>query len=108
MPKWITVASKADIAENASKAVEVGDVSVLLVNKGGEIFALYNVCTHMDYALDEGEIDGETVTCPLHGAKFAIETGEVRAMPAARGLKTFAVNQEGDAVQLDLEEIEAF
>lgn len=106
MPTWKTIANVSEIAENKCKDVSVGDVAVVLIKKGGKIFAHRNICTHMDYPLHEGEIDGETIMCPLHGAKFDIETGAVRSMPAARGLHTFAVDIQGDEIRLDLEEIE--
>ena len=106
MPTWTTVAKVNEIAENKCKSVDVGDVAIVLINKAGAIHALRNVCTHMDYPIHEGEIDGETIMCPLHGAKFDIETGAVRAMPAARGVRKFAVEIQGDDIRLDTDEID--
>jgi 3-phenylpropionate/trans-cinnamate dioxygenase ferredoxin subunit len=108
MPKWITVAAKSDVPADGCKAVEVSEVAVVLINKGDEITALRNVCSHMDYPLHEGDIDDDTIMCPLHGAKFDIKTGEVRAMPAAKGVSVFQVNIDGDNVQLDEEELANF
>ena len=44
----------------------VGDEEVLLVQSGGEIFAVGAHCTHYHGPLAEGLITGESVRCPWH------------------------------------------
>jgi len=105
MAKWVKVARADEIAANSCKPVEVEDVSVLLVRLDDGIHALQNVCAHMDYPLHSGKMDGETVECPLHGAKFDVRTGAVRAMPAAHGVASFAVKEENGEVLLDADEL---
>ena len=39
----------------------------------------YNVFVVGRFQFSEGEIEGEQVTCPWHGALFNIKTGEVLA-----------------------------
>jgi len=51
----------------------VGDDSVAVFRRGGELFALDAACTHYGGPLTEGLVDGETVRCPLHHARFAAE-----------------------------------
>jgi nitrite reductase/ring-hydroxylating ferredoxin subunit len=47
-----------------------------------ELMDLENACTHEEGPLSEGEVLGHEVTCPWHGAKFDIRTGEVLGPPA--------------------------
>jgi 3-phenylpropionate/trans-cinnamate dioxygenase ferredoxin subunit len=105
MPRWTEVAKLDELTPNQCRAVTVEDVPVVLVRQGDEVFALHNVCSHMDYPLHEGDVDDTTLMCPLHGAKFDLRTGAVRAMPAARGIKSFAVSIEGGAVRVDADEV---
>jgi nitrite reductase/ring-hydroxylating ferredoxin subunit len=49
---------------------------------GGEICAIAATCSHLGGPLDEGERDGDTVTCPWHGSRFDLCTGEVQGGPA--------------------------
>ena len=57
----------------------------ILVDWGGETVAVFktsqgfracqNVCPHAGGSLGEGNVEGETVTCPLHGWQFNLQTG---------------------------------
>lgn len=93
---------RAPLEENEFRISEVPPGSVLLV---GEV-AVFNVeggfgatrarCTHRQGPLSEGTLDGSTVTCPLHGARFNIWTGAVLRGPAADPLETYRVTVEGE------------
>jgi nitrite reductase/ring-hydroxylating ferredoxin subunit len=55
-----------------------GDMPVMLVKRGGRIFALAETCcSHLGGPLSEGEFDGERLKCPWHGSRFAVEYGSV-------------------------------
>ena len=77
----------------------VGNVAVFNVN--GRLCATQNECTHRQGPLNEGELDGSTVTCPLHGSQFDVSTGAVLRGPATEPLKTYAVVVEGDVGRID-------
>ena len=84
-------------------------LELLLVRKGGVLYALDSLCPHEGGRLAEGPLmDGENVTCPLHLYRFDPRTGqpvEVECAPA----RTFAVREvDGVAeVELDLDPGEA-
>jgi nitrite reductase/ring-hydroxylating ferredoxin subunit len=44
--------------------------------------AIAATCSHLGGPLDEGDRDGDTVTCPWHGSRFNLCSGDVEAGPA--------------------------
>ena len=75
-------------------ALLVGNVAVF--NVAGSFCATQAKCTHRQGPLNEGTLDGSTVTCPKHGAQFNVCTGEVLRGPATDPLKTYRVIVDGD------------
>ena len=103
-PKPATAASINPMAlkKNEFRTSEVPSGSGLLVdevavfNVGGNLCATQDKCTHRQGPLSKGELDGSTVTCPLHGSQFNVCTGEVLRGPATDPLKTYRVTVDGD------------
>jgi 3-phenylpropionate/trans-cinnamate dioxygenase ferredoxin component len=75
-------------------ALLVGNVAVF--NVAGGFCATQAACTHRGGPLNEGAIDGTTVTCPLHGSQFDVCTGAVLRGPAKEPVRTYRVIVEGD------------
>ena len=101
----ILVAHVADIAPDSAIQVIVEGQQIGLFNAGGTIYALDNVCTHQYAELHEGYIDASecSIECPLHGARFNLQTGRVLCVPATEPAKTYQVEVEGDEVYIRLE-----
>ena len=99
MTHWVDVAREQDIAPGHCKVVDVDDVMVAVFNLGGEFFAIEDVCTHDGGELASGEIDGEAIVCPRHGARFCIRTGAVLEPPAYEAVDTFPVRIVDGMVQ---------
>jgi len=57
-------------------------VPILLVRRGKRIFALAETCSHLGGPLSEGKLRGNSVQCPWHGSRFALEDGRVLDGPA--------------------------
>lgn len=49
---------------------------VLIVKHGDRFYGMDAVCAHMGCALLT-EVNGTTVTCPAHGARYDVRTGEL-------------------------------
>ena len=45
---------------------------------GGEAFAMDDRCPHKGGPLSQGIVHGKSVTCPLHGMVFSLETGHAQ------------------------------
>ncbi len=85
------VAAVTEIPPNGRKSIIVDDVPALLVRIGNDFFAVEDVCSHDGQPLTDGPVADGAITCPRHGAKFDLKTGQALCMPATRGIETFAV-----------------
>lgn len=103
MSEFVTVARVGDLEPGEMKMVRIGRQRIAIYNVDGEIFATDDTCTHEEASLTEGELYGDVVECPLHGAAFNVRTGEVEAFPAVVDLPTFPVRVEGDEIQVSPE-----
>ncbi len=102
MAQFIKVASTADLAPGAAKCVEVAGKKIALFNLEGSFHAIDDTCTHRGGPLSEGEVSGEEVTCPWHGAVYNIKTGAVLGAPAPRGVASYPVRVQGPDVEVEV------
>jgi len=84
MHGFVPVVRVADVPDPGRTLVEVDDRLVLLIHAGGQFYALDDVCTHDGGPLGEGTLEGHTIACPRHGARFDIRTGKALTMPATQ------------------------
>ena len=103
MVDFVSVARTSDLKPGQMKCVKVGRRRVGLANVDGDFLAFDDTCTHEEASLTEGELFGDVVECPLHGAAFNLRTGAVESFPATVALPTFAVRVDGDDVQVATE-----
>ena len=76
------VLPESDLPEGKLKRADYNGVPILLVRRGKHIFALAETCSHLGGPLAEGKLSGNTVQCPWHGSRFALEDGRVLDGPA--------------------------
>lgn len=94
MTTFHEVAHLEEIAPGELLRVEVGAHLVCLANVEGIIYAVDDDCPHTGGPLDEGELDGCVLTCPIHLARFDVRDGQVLRAPARESLRTYSVRVE--------------
>ena len=57
-------------------------VPILLVRRGERLFALADTCSHFGGPLSEGKLMGDSIVCPYHSSRFALQDGRVLDGPA--------------------------
>jgi chlorite dismutase len=97
---WTRVAAAEDLPEGSARAVYFAGDQVALFNEGGALYALGNRCSHANGPLVEGTVDGGCVTCPWHGSRFDLATGQPQGGPAVRPVTTYRVKVDGGSVFL--------
>ena len=102
MSDFIRVAGIVEIPDPGRKLVEIDDRLVVVIHTAGHFYAIDDVCTHDGGPLGEGELEGHTIACPRHGAKFDIRDGRALTMPATKATITHDVKVVGDDVLVRL------
>ncbi len=102
MPSWIRVASVAECPAGQLKGVRAEGLQVVLANVDGTIYALEDQCSHEEYPLSDGELDGGDVICVYHGARFDACTGARKALPAVLPVKSYPVEVRDGDVYVDI------
>jgi nitrite reductase/ring-hydroxylating ferredoxin subunit/uncharacterized membrane protein len=79
---FVPVLAEADLTENQLRRVNANSMPVLLVRKGGRIYAIAETCAHLGGPLSEGQLEEASVRCPWHGSCFSLEDGRVLEGPS--------------------------
>src|SRR5690554_881934 len=98
------VAKVGDLQDGTMRAVEVGEVKVLLARVDGRFHAVGARCPHYGAPLPEGALCGTRVICPWHHAAFDVTTGDLLEPPAFDALPCYPVRVEEDRVLVSVPE----
>lgn len=82
--------------------LEVEGRPIVLFNLAGRLFAIGDMCSHDHAPLGEGEVEGEQIICPRHGARFDIRTGRVLSLPAVTDIPAYPVRVRGGMIEIGL------
>lgn len=88
----VRAAAVADVQEGRPFCADVAGKELAIFRQGNAYYAIDNLCPHLGGPLCKGATGDGAVTCPWHGSKFRIDTGEVIEGPAKRGVATYAVS----------------
>jgi 3-phenylpropionate/trans-cinnamate dioxygenase ferredoxin subunit len=86
---WTRVAPAESIPPGDYATAEVDGIFVAVFNVDGEFLAIEDVCTHDGEGLAGGELQGDEIICPRHGARFCLRTGAVLSPPAYEPVRHF-------------------
>jgi len=98
--KWTDVAALEDLADGKPQRVEADGTPVLLLRQGDRIRAIGATCPHLGGPLDEGLVEGDTVTCPWHGSVFNLDDGALIHGPAMMPVAAYEVRVEDGRVAI--------
>jgi 3-phenylpropionate/trans-cinnamate dioxygenase ferredoxin component len=101
---FVRVCAFDELAEQEPRRVVVDDVPISVVRVDEEVFAVYDVCSHEEVSLSEGDVDDYTIECWLHGSRFDLRTGKPTGLPATKPIPVYPVKVQGDDVFVAVEE----
>jgi 3-phenylpropionate/trans-cinnamate dioxygenase ferredoxin component len=100
MSDWIEVIDQDALDEGGHMVVDVDGTEVAVFKIDGEFYAIEDVCSHDGAEIASGELEGDEIVCPRHGARFCVKTGAVKAPPAYEDIACFPVRVENGKVQV--------
>lgn len=95
---YTKVATSKEIPEGESRVFDVQGAKVAVCNVEGKFYAIADLCSHDDGPLGEGELVGQQIECPRHGARFDVTTGFALCLPAIVSIPTYDVDLRGDQI----------
>lgn len=98
MPPWTRVCTTTELLPGQFTVAWDGGTAILVCNVDGSLYALEDRCSHQDYELSAGSLEGDEITCSLHGARFDVRTGAARCAPAYSPVRPFPVKVEAGVI----------
>lgn len=102
---WVQTIATEELNESGMAQIVMEDGhKIALIRMDDEVYAINDTCSHAQASLAEGEIVGDNIKCPLHGAEFDIRTGEVQSFPAVVGVANYETRIENGKIYVNYEE----
>ena len=109
MPR-IRSARVTELPPGSATRVRLEGRAIALFNVGGAFHAVNDRCPHEGGRLSSGSVEEGAVRCPVHGACFALATGEALEPPAGeamgppvdKGIRVYPVTVIDDEIYLDV------
>ncbi|MFZ5980078.1 MAG: non-heme iron oxygenase ferredoxin subunit [Candidatus Zixiibacteriota bacterium] len=98
MAGFVKVATVDEIPEGSFKAFKTKHHKFLVAHITDGFFAVADECSHDAAPISEGELYGDDIVCPRHGARFDLTTGEVKAPPAVAPIDSYEVKIDGSDI----------
>ncbi len=99
---FLKIATLDEIPVGGRLFLEINNEPIVVLNLGGTLFAVGDVCTHDEGPLGDGEIDGYQIVCPRHGARFDVRTGKALTLPAVVDIPVYPIRIEGNEVYIGI------
>lgn len=104
MAEFVKLAKASEIPPGKVHVYEVDGRRIAVCNVDGGFYAIDDVCTHDGGALDQGQLEGDQIECPRHGARFDVRTGRALTLPAVLPVQSYPVRVEGDEIRVQVDE----
>lgn len=98
--QFIAVLPETSLLDDKLTRVMYEGTPILLVRRGDRVFAMAETCSHFSGPLSEGKLEGDTVVCPNHFSRFALEDGRVLDGPAVHPQPCLEIRTRNGQIEL--------
>jgi 3-phenylpropionate/trans-cinnamate dioxygenase ferredoxin component len=106
MTEQVRICAASEVPKGSVIAARFGDLPLAIVHCDDDNFyAVYDECSHAQIPLSEGELDGCTLECWLHGSRFDLRTGKPTGLPATEPVPVYPVEVRDGDIYVTLEPI---
>jgi 3-phenylpropionate/trans-cinnamate dioxygenase ferredoxin subunit len=103
MASWVSGGRAENLPPGKVRTVFGGRGRLAVCNVGDGYYCIDDVCTHDGASFETGELDGNEIECPRHGARFDVTTGRATCMPAIVPVKVYPVRIENGEIQIQVD-----
>ncbi len=90
---FVKICGTDEIAAGTTISANIDGRQIAIVHaEAGEFYAVHDECSHAAIPLSEGEVDGCTLECWLHGSRFDLRTGAPTGLPATVPVPVYPVD----------------
>jgi nitrite reductase/ring-hydroxylating ferredoxin subunit len=100
MTAFVRAVSTADIPDEHGRLWRHGDKRIALFRTAAGVYAADNRCPHQGYALKDGDIRGDVLTCAWHNWKFQLTDG--KCLFGGENIRTYPVSIRDGWVYVDV------
>lgn len=100
--EYVSIGAASELENGERLLIEIDNLPIVIFRIADVLYAIGDVCSHDDGPLGDGEVVGLEVTCPRHGARFDIRTGEVKALPAVVDIPAYPVREVNGEIEVGL------
>ena len=100
MSEWIDVIKETALSNGEHIVIDVDGIDVAVFKIDGQFYAIEDVCSHDGAEIASGQLEGDEIICPRHGARFCVKTGAVKSPPAYEDIACLPIRIEDGLVQV--------
>lgn len=99
----VVVGKTSEVQDGKLMHITAGGKEIVVTKLDGNYYAMDNVCSHAGANLHEGELNNSELTCPWHGAKWDIKTGNLISFPQKlKPLQSHKISIEKDTLYVEI------
>ena len=99
----VVVGKTSEVQDGKLMHITAGGKEIVVTKLDGNYYAMDNVCSHAGADLHEGELNNNELTCPWHGARWDIKTGNLISFPQKlKPLQSHKISIEKDTLYVEI------
>jgi 3-phenylpropionate/trans-cinnamate dioxygenase ferredoxin component len=98
---FVAVTRTESVVPGKFVRVVVDEHPYVIANVNGRFYAVEDNCSHEDYPLSYGCLEGERIKCSLHGSRFSLIDGRPLDAPAETPIGTYRCRVSDGWVWID-------
>ena len=99
----ILVGNIKEIPSGHTYKTKIDGKEILIINECGNFYAIDDTCTHAGASLAEGKLEGDSIICDWHGAKFNYKNGKLNWFPSKiDNIRSYKISLESEDIFIEL------
>jgi Fe-S cluster biogenesis protein NfuA/nitrite reductase/ring-hydroxylating ferredoxin subunit len=99
---WLTALTLKELPDGSTRFLELDGHAIILSRQGDQVTCFKNACAHMGLEMTDGDLANGILTCPYHGFRYALESGECLTAPEVQ-LQPHTVRVIGNRIEVRIQ-----